>query len=116
MPERRAAAGRYMPALPAIGAAGARCLWWGATAGFGIRSFFLPAPPDIVASFRAQPEYLLREAGVTLLETVLGFAIAMLAGLLIAVLLTVSRAVERATFPLLVALNSIPKVALAPLL
>jgi NitT/TauT family transport system permease protein len=116
MLDERAASRRYMLALPAAGATIAICLWWAATAVFGIRSFFLPAPPDIVASFRAQPAYLLREAGVTLLETVLGFLIAVAAGLLLAMLLTASRVIERATFPLLVALNSIPKVALAPLL
>jgi len=116
MPEARAASPWYVLALPAAGATAAVGLWWGATAFFGIRSFFLPAPPDIVRSFRAQPGYLLRETWTTLQETVLGFLIAVVAGLLIAMLLTVSRAVERATFPLLVALNSIPKVALAPLL
>jgi NitT/TauT family transport system permease protein len=103
-------------ALPAAGAVAAVGLWWGATAVFGIRAFFLPAPPDIVASFRAQPEYLLDEAWTTAVETTVGFAIAVVAGLLIAMLLTASRSVERATLPLLVALNSIPKVAVAPLL
>ncbi|WP_433608243.1 ABC transporter permease [Dactylosporangium sp. CA-139114] len=102
--------------LPLAGAAVAVGLWWGATALFGIRSFFLPSPPDVVSAFRAQPRYLLAEAGATLRETALGFLIALVAGLLIAMLLTMSRAVERATLPLLVALNSIPKVALAPLL
>jgi NitT/TauT family transport system permease protein len=102
--------------LPFAGVAVAVALWWGATALFGIRSFFLPAPPDIVESFRAQPEYLLKEGWATLKETTVGFAIAMVAGLLIAMVLTASRAVERAAMPLIVALNSIPKVALAPLL
>jgi NitT/TauT family transport system permease protein len=102
--------------LPLAGVAAAVGLWWGATALFHIRSFFLPAPPDIVASFRAQPEYLLRETWSTLAETLLGFGIATVAGMGLAMLLTASRAVERATLPLLVALNSIPKVALAPLL
>jgi NitT/TauT family transport system permease protein len=116
MPDERVASRWAGLALPLAGAAVAIGLWWGATALFGIRAFFLPAPPDVVASFREQPEYLLREAWATLKETVIGFGIAVGAGMLIAILLTVSRPVEKATMPLLVALNSIPKVALAPLL
>ncbi|MBG0564192.1 ABC transporter permease [Actinoplanes aureus] len=102
--------------LPVLGAVSAIALWWSATAVFGIRSFILPAPPDIVAAFRAQPAYLLREAGATLTGTVTGFGIATVAGLLLAVLLTAWRSLERATLPVLVALNSVPKVAVAPLL
>ncbi|MEU7873685.1 ABC transporter permease [Dactylosporangium sp. NPDC049140] len=102
--------------LPLVGAAAFIGLWWGVTVVFGIRSFFLPSPLDVVAAFRAQPEYLLTEAWSTLQMTAIGFLIALVAGLLIAMVLTMSRAVERATMPLLVALNSIPKVALAPLL
>ncbi|MGI5238496.1 ABC transporter permease [Dactylosporangium sp. CA-139066] len=116
MPEERVASRWSGLPLPIAGAAVAVGLWWGATALFGIRSFFLPSPPDIVASFRAQPQYLLKEGLTTLQETAVGFVIAVAAGLLIAMALTMSRAVERATMPLLVALNSIPKVALAPLL
>lgn len=116
MSAARTASRWYPLALPVVGATLAIGLWWGATVVFGIRSFFLPAPPDIVAAFLAQPEYLLREAWATLRETVIGFLIAVVAGLLIAMALTASRSVERATLPLLVALNSIPKVAVAPLL
>ena len=102
--------------LPVAGAVGAVALWWAATAVFGIRSFFLPAPADIVTAFRAQPAYLLHEAGATLTETVVGFGLAVVAGVVLSVTLTVWRSLERATLPLLVALNSVPKVAVAPLL
>ncbi|GAA2697362.1 ABC transporter permease [Actinoplanes palleronii] len=104
------------PVLPVAGALAAIGIWWGATAVFGIRPLFLPAPPDVVAAFRAQPGYLLCETGATLLETVTGFGLAVLLGLLIAVTLTASRTLERAALPVLVALNSVPKVAVAPLL
>ncbi|GAA4610154.1 NitT/TauT family transport system permease protein [Actinoplanes octamycinicus] len=103
-------------ALPVAGVAGTIVLWWAATVVFGIRRIILPAPPDIVAAFRAQPGYLLRETGATATETLAGFGLAVVAGLLLAVLLTAWRAVQRATLPVLVALNSVPKVALAPLL
>lgn len=101
---------------PALGVLGTIAVWWGATRIFGIRPLFLPAPPDIVAAFRAQPGYLLRETGATLAVTVAGFVLAVVTGLLVAVTLTAWRALERAALPVLVALNSVPKVAVAPLL
>ncbi|GAA2881638.1 ABC transporter permease [Actinoplanes cyaneus] len=101
---------------PVLGVAGTVAVWWGGTRVFGIRPLFLPAPPDIVAAFRAQPGYLLREAGATLTVTVAGFALAVVAGLLVAVTLTAWRTMERAALPVLVGLNSVPKVAVSPLL
>jgi NitT/TauT family transport system permease protein len=105
---------RWLP--PVLGVTGAVALWWSATVVFGIRPFFLPAPPDIVAAFRAQPAYLWREAGATLAATLAGFALAVVGGITLAVALTAWSTLERATLPVLVALNSVPKVAMAPLL
>jgi NitT/TauT family transport system permease protein len=102
--------------LPLIGAVGSVAAWWFLTVVFHIRALFLPSPPDILSAFRREPGYLLREGWNTLTETLIGFAIAAAAGMLIAVALAASRAIERATLPLFVALNSVPKVALAPLL
>lgn len=102
--------------LPAIGAVIAIAIWWAATVVFEIKTLFLPAPPDIVEAFLRQPSFLLENAWATLWKTLIGFVVAAGAGLLTAVVLSMSRTVERATMPLLVALNSLPKVAVAPLL
>jgi len=102
--------------LPVLGLLVVIALWWASTIVFGIRTFFLPAPPDIVKSFLALPDYLIKQAWSTLIEILLGFVLAAAGGLLIAVLLSASTVVQRATMPLLVAVNSIPKLALAPLL
>ena len=102
--------------LPLLSLAIVIAVWWSATIVFEIRTFFLPAPPDIVASFLRLPDYLLEQAWVTLSETLMGFGIATVGGMAIAVVLTASQLVQRATLPLLVAVNSIPKLALEPLL
>jgi NitT/TauT family transport system permease protein len=102
--------------LPILGAVVAVAVWWGITRLFHIRRIFLPAPPDIVSAFRLQPAYLFSEAWQTLRATLIGFVIATVTGLVIAVALAASRIIERATLPLIVALNAIPKVAVAPLL
>jgi NitT/TauT family transport system permease protein len=102
--------------LPIIGAIVAIGAWWALCKGLGIDTFFLPAPPDIVSAFGRSPEYLFTESLTTLQETGIGFLIAVAAGLLMAVLLSSSRVIEQATMPLFVALNAVPKVAVAPLL
>jgi NitT/TauT family transport system permease protein len=102
--------------LPIIGAVAAVAAWWGITAFFHIRTFFLPAPPDIVDAFRTQSTYLLQESWQTVKETLIGFAIATAGGLIVAVAVAASRTIERATLPLFIALNAVPKVAVAPLL
>ncbi|MEV6636221.1 ABC transporter permease [Actinoplanes sp. NPDC051470] len=101
---------------PVVTAAGAVALWWWLTDAFDVRPFFLPSPPDIVTAFRAQPAYLLAELGHTVTSTLLGYGLATAAGVLIAIGLTASDLVRRATLPLLVAVNAVPKVAIAPLL
>lgn len=102
--------------LPIVGTVVAVGLWWLLTVIFDIRTFFLPAPPDVVDAFSREPNYLLGETWATLWATLAGFAVAALAGLLGGILLTSSRIVEQATLPMIVAFNAIPKVSVIPLL
>ncbi|MEO3745193.1 ABC transporter permease [Plantactinospora sp. B5E13] len=102
--------------LPTLGTVLIIGLWWGITRVFSIEPFFLPAPPDVVESFLKIPQDLFKHAGVTLLETVIGFGIATVGAILLAILLAASRTVERMTFPAIAGINAVPKVALAPLL
>ena len=59
---------------------------------------------------------LLEEAWVTALECIYGFLLAMGIGIPIAVVMTYSRIANLMFYPLLVASQSIPKVAVAPIL
>lgn len=90
--------------------------WWLAVESFDIEAFFLPAPPQVAAALAQHRGYLLVEAWVTLGHTLGGFAAAAAAGALVALALVASDRVRQATFPLLVALQAVPKVAVAPLL
>ena len=56
------------------------------------------------------------EAWITALECIYGFALAMGIGIPIAVIMTYSRIANQMFYPLLVASQSIPKVAVAPIL
>jgi len=102
--------------LPIIGLAGAIALWWLATIVFSIEPFLLPSPGDVISKFSEQPVYLLKETGVSLLETIEGFVLAIVIGVPIAIVIVRSAVLERLVYPLLLMVNSIPKVAIAPLL
>ncbi len=86
------------------------CVW-----AFGIKSFILPAPSVVVEEMWARKIYYLTEAGYTLVTTLFGFFLALVVGILLAISIVYSRFLERTLYTLLVAMNSIPKVALAPL-
>ncbi|MEQ4305262.1 ABC transporter permease [Plantactinospora sp. B6F1] len=102
--------------LPALGTLLALAIWWLITIAFSIEPFWLPAPPDVVEAFQRLSGHLAEQAGVTLIETVAGFAIGSTAGAAVAVLFAASRTIERMTMPLIAAVNAVPKAALAPLL
>lgn len=102
--------------LPILGVIATVGAWWLATIVFDIKPIFLPAPPEILSTFGNRPDHLMEQTWATLWATLLGFGVSVVAGLLLAVAVTASRAVNRALLPQIVAINAIPKVAIAPLL
>jgi ABC-type nitrate/sulfonate/bicarbonate transport system permease component len=82
----------------------------------GIDEFLLPAPSAVAESLWTDRGLLLDNFAVTAQEIVLGIAVAMLAGLCFAVAIHFSRTLRRATYPLLVASQTVPIVVIAPLL
>lgn len=101
---------------PVVGSFAVVAGWWAATAVLGVRSFLLPAPPQVAATFAQRPGYLARNGWVTLTETGQGFALAAGLGLATGVLLAFYPLVSRALYPVLIAGHAVPKLALAPLL
>lgn len=85
-------------------------VWW-----FQPSPLILPPPSMIFAAFLETPWVFMRHLGFTLGMTALGFVLAVVLGVLLAIAIVYSPLVERTVYTLLVALNSIPKVALAPL-
>lgn len=102
--------------LPVLGILAMIALWWLATIVFAIEEFLLPSPPDVLAAFGEYPGYLLAQAVVTLLETVQGFGLSIVVGIPIALLIVSSTILERTIYPPLLALNAVPKIAIAPIL
>ena len=90
-------------------------LWEAAVRLLHVTEILLPAPTRIAWELIDTPGYFLRHAGYTLGTTVSGFVLAVILGVGLAIAIVSSRALERVIYTLLVALNSLPKVALAPL-
>lgn len=90
---------------------------WELTVWLGVLpSYTLAAPSDIVTYISANTDKLFRHTGVTVREMLGGFALGVTLGILFGVLTTQFRVVENALLPLLVVTQTIPSVAIAPLL
>ncbi|WP_237143695.1 ABC transporter permease [Phyllobacterium zundukense] len=82
----------------------------------GLSEFVLPTPLAIATRIVNDLPLLATHAYVTLFEVIAGFAMGVFIGIPLALAIFYSRAFERAIYPILVALQTVPKVALAPLL
>lgn len=77
--------------------------------------YFLPPPSAIAMEFLSAPDWYLKQCLFTLITTLIGFGAAFVVGLIAAVGITYSKILENTLYTLLVSLNSVPKIALAPL-
>ncbi|HTM74811.1 MAG TPA: ABC transporter permease [Pseudolabrys sp.] len=83
---------------------------------FHVPVVVLPTPMQVLQAMVQESRALLEEGWITALECIYGFALAMAIGIPIAVTMTYSRIANQMFYPLLVASQSIPKVAIAPIL
>jgi NitT/TauT family transport system permease protein len=90
--------------------------WQFYTQYFGVNRIVLPSPMDILWASVANWRTLLRESWPTFLESVLGFALAVVIGIPFAVCVANSRVLNLTLYPILIATQSIPKVAVAPII
>jgi NitT/TauT family transport system permease protein len=107
-------AGRSAPAW--VAALSLLALWQAATAAWAIPTWQLPSPTRILVAFWEWRYVLLGDVAVTLRETLLGFAVALLVAIPLAAMLVSSSLLWRAFYPILAGIQSIPKNAVAPLL
>ena len=81
-----------------------------------VPAYMLPAPSVILQEFIDYGHRLLPNAGVTLFEVLTGFTLSVLISIPLAVLIVYSRPIERMIYPLIVSSQTVPMVAVAPLL
>ncbi|MDP2604657.1 MAG: ABC transporter permease [Deltaproteobacteria bacterium] len=90
--------------------------WQAATYVFAINPYILPSPLAIGHTLIVSMGFLTRHMLVTLAETLLGFALASVVGVLLAMVLAHFRRLREASYPVLIFVQTTPKVALAPVL
>ena len=93
-------------------------LWEWVVRAWNVPAFLAPAPSAVVASLAGgiQSRLYVEHFWVTLYEALLGFVIAAGSGILIGAVIAQFRIVERTLYPYLVALQTLPKIAVAPLI
>ncbi|PWT91707.1 MAG: ABC transporter permease [Proteobacteria bacterium] len=83
---------------------------------FQVDQFILPAPSAIFAAIWQFRWPLMRHSFVTLWTTMAGFAIAVVFGIALGLVVGWSRTIYRGLYPVMIGFNSIPKVAVVPIL
>jgi NitT/TauT family transport system permease protein len=91
-------------------------VWEAACRLFKIDPFILPAPTRIFAALLQYWAPLLRHSFTTLWTTAAGFGIAVIFGIVLGLIVGWSRAIYRGLYPVMIGFNSIPKVAVVPIL
>jgi len=91
-------------------------LWQVAVPLLGLSEFVLPTPWIVANRLVKDFSLLATHASYTLFEVVAGFGLAVIIGIPFSLAIFYSRPCERAIYPMRVALQTIPKIALAPLL
>lgn len=91
-------------------------LWQAASMLELVPAFMLPSPVKVVKAFIADFPILMEHAGYTLFEAFIGMVISILLGFFAAVLMDRFVYVKKAFYPLLVVTQTIPSIAIAPLL
>ena len=91
-------------------------LWEALIPIIGVSRFMVARPSEIAGSLIDFGDVFVSSALTTIAEILWGFLLSVVVGVSIALLLTWFTTLERAVFPLVVAFQIVPKVALAPLL
>ena len=110
----RRALGDYV--IPAATLIGALVVWEAASRAFHVPRFIMPAPSAILAEGWEWRYRFIGHSWVTLYETLGGFALSIAVGVPLAVLIVYSPLMKSALYPLIVLAQSVPKIAIAPVL
>lgn len=81
-----------------------------------VPAYMLPSPVDVVKAFVDNFPIMMKQASVTLQETVYGLAIGIVIAFVVAALMDRFAILYKAIYPVLVVTQTIPTIAIAPLL
>lgn len=103
--------------LPALGTAVSLLLIWHfIVSGFGVPTYIAPSPIQVVGVFLEKGDILWINFLPTLFEAAAGFVLGNSVAILLAIWFVHSRFAEQAFYPIAVFINTIPIIAIAPIL
>ncbi len=111
--KRWLANGRVLSGLTFVGLIG---IWEVAVWAFDVQRVLLPAPTDIVARMVEKHQLLFTQLQYTVLGIFGGYAASVVFALALSILMTRYTVLERMIMPLFIASQSVPKIAVAPLI
>lgn len=91
-------------------------IWQAASSSGLIPAYLLPSPLEVIKAFVEDFPLLMTHAGVTILEAWIGLTAGVLVGFVMAVLMDRFYRLYQALYPLIVLTQTVPTVAIAPLL
>jgi NitT/TauT family transport system permease protein len=103
-------------ALPGVVLVVALVVWQGLVSAFSLPIYLVPGPLTVVLAAADQAALLLQASGTTMLESLVGFSTSAAVGIALAFLFTRARWIERSLIPYAIFLQTVPVVAIAPLL
>ena len=108
------AARRWLPALLIV--LSILALWEAYVRIFDVQTWLLPAPSAIAVALFQDAGLLWYHTRATLTEIIVGFGVALACGVLLATAIGMSRTLERALYPFIIASQTIPIIVIAPML
>ncbi|MGH3691417.1 MAG: ABC transporter permease [Microbacterium sp.] len=83
---------------------------------YGDQNFLLPRPWQVVSAAWAERADLLSALGITFVESAAGFGAAIVVGVGAAILMSQAKMIERSLYPYAIMLQTVPVVAVAPII
>jgi len=107
----------HVPLIPFLFVA-VVALWESGVRIWRVPNYLVPAPSTVMQALAGgiRSGLFLTNSWVTVYEALFGFVIAALAGIFLGAVIAQFRLVERTIYPYLVALQTLPKIAVAPLI
>jgi NitT/TauT family transport system permease protein len=94
---------------------GVLVVWELAVRGLGVRAYILPAPSVVLANLGARAPTVADAMLYTLQPMLIGYVMAIVIGVGLALVVAFSRTLQAVVYPLIVFLQIVPKIAIAPL-
>jgi len=100
---------------PLSAALGLIVIWYLSVSLLSIPEYLIPGPFAVIEEVISKAPFLLKHTLITLYETLAGFFLALVFSVVASVAVVWWRPVEKAVMPLMVFLQTVPKVSIAPL-